>query len=246
MTPILVEAASALRRLARRRVVLAVGAVDALWLLYTAVQDPAESARAALTTGAVLASLTVIVLSAGIVADDRAAGRLALAAAHPTRRAHWVIGRWLAVVGPAVAVATLAAGVLLVAGPARLDVPGTALGWAADAGYVAALASLAVALSCVIGSTPQIFALLAVLVLGALPPEFVVRGLGGAWLADVARGLWTLVPTPWSLGRLHGWSFGSGGSAPLAALSLVLQVALWLGAGARALGRAELAARSAG
>lgn len=246
MTPILVEAANALRRLARRRVVLAVGAVDALWLLVTVVQDPAESARAALAMGAVLASLTVIVLSAGIVADDRAAGRLAVAAAHPARQSHWVIGRWLAVFGAGVAVAAFAACVLLVAVPAPLDVPGIALGWAAEAVYVAALAGLAVALSCVVGSTPQIFALLAVLVLGALPPDAVVRGLGGAWITGLARGLWTLLPTPWSLGRLHGWAFGSGGSAPVTALMLVLQVALWLGAGARALGRAELAARSAG
>jgi hypothetical protein len=244
MTPLVVEAATTLRRLARRRVALAVGAVDLALLLYTAVLDPVDSVRAALSAAAALAALTVLVLAAGIVADDRAAGRLAVAAAHPTRRAGWVVGRWLAVLGPAGAVGTLAAGLLLATAPARPAAFGILAGWAALLVYLAALAGLAVALSCAVGSTPQIFALLAVLVLGAVPPDIAVQGLGSAPVSSLARGVWTALPTPWTLGRLEEWAVSGGARAPLAAAALALQVAVWLAAGARSLSRAELAARS--
>jgi hypothetical protein len=245
MTPLLVEAATALRRMTRRRVVLAVGALDLALLLYTAVMDPVDSARAAFSAATALAALTVVVLSAGIVADDRGAGRLAVASAHPARRADWVMGRWLAVAGPAAAVATLAAGTLLATVPARPGAVAVALGWAAATAYLAALAGLAVALSCTVGSTPQIFALLAVLVLGAVPPDVVVHAIESAWIRGLARGVWTLLPTPWTLGRLHDWSLAGGPPAPAAAASLAVQAAGWLVVGARTLTRAELATRSA-
>jgi hypothetical protein len=241
MTPLLVEAATALRRMARRRVVLAVGALDLALLLYAAFLDPADSARAALSAAAALAALTAVVLSAGIVADDRAAGRLAVASAHPSRRADWVVGRWLAVVGPTVAVATLAAGTLLATAPAQPGALPVALGCAALTAYLAALSGLAVALSCRVGPTPQIFALLAVLVLGAVPPDVVVHSIEGAWTHALARGLWVLLPTPWTLGRLHGWTLAGGPPAPLAAASLVAQAVGWLVLGVRSLSRAELA-----
>jgi len=244
MTPLLVEAATALRRMARRRAVLAVGVLDLALLLHTAVLDPVDSAHAALSAATALAALTVLVLSAGIVADDRTAGRLAVASAHPARRADWVIGRWLAVLGPAAAAATLAAAALLATAPARPGAVAVALGWAAGTAYLAALAGLAVALSCMVGSTPQIFALLAVLVLGAVPPDVAVHAIDSTWIRGLARGLWTLLPTPWTLGRLHDWSLGRGQPAPAAAVLLAVQAAGWLAVGARTLNRAELVTRS--
>ena len=244
MTLVLVEAATALRRMTRRRVVLAVGALDLGLLLYAAFLDPADSARAALSAAAALAALTVVVLSAGIVADDQAAGRLAVASAHPARRADWVAGRWLAVVGPTAAVATLAAATLLATAPAPPGALAVAFGCAALTVYLAALSGLAVALSCRVGPTPQIFALLAVLVLGAVPPDVVVHSLESTWIRALARGLWVLLPTPWTLGRLHDWSLAGGPPAPLAAASLAAQAAGWVVLGARSLSRVELAARS--
>jgi len=244
MTPLLMEAATTLRRLARRRVVLAVAALDLVLLLYTAILDPVDSARAALSAATALGALTVVVLSAGIVADDRASGRLAVAAAHPADRADWVMGRWLAVVALAAATAALAGGALLATAPARAGAVSVALGWAAGTVYLAALAGLAVALSCAVGSTSQIFTLLAVLALGAMPPDVAVHGFDSAWLRALARGLWTLLPTPWTLGRLHDWSLAGGAPAPLAAAALASQAAAWLVVGARTLRRAELATRS--
>ena len=244
MTLVSVESASALRRLARRRTVLTVAGLDLALLLYTAFLDPAESARAALSAAAVLGAFTVLVLSAGIVADDRAAGRLALAATHPASRACWVLGRWLAVFGPAAAVLTVAAGVLLVTGSGPRHPAFIVLGWTAGLAYLAALAALAIALSCRVGSTVQLLALVAVLVLGAMPPEIAVHALGSAWARTAARAVWTVLPTPWALGRLHDWSLAGGAPAPLLAVSLVVQAVVWLGAGARSLERAELGARS--
>jgi hypothetical protein len=243
MSPLLAEAATTLQRLTRRRVVLAVGAVDLALLLYTTVLDPTDSPRAALAASAVLAALAVVVLSAGIVADDRAAGRLAVAAAHPARRADWVTGRWLAVVVAAGAAATMAAGLLLATTPVRPGALGILAGWAVLIAYLAALAGLAVALSCAMGSTPQIFALLAVLVLGAVPPDVAVHALGSGAIHVLARGLWAALPTPWTLGRLEEWALAGGAPAPLAAAALAIQVAVWPAMGARALGRAELASR---
>lgn len=245
MSLVLAEAATALRRLTRRRVVLAVGVLDLALLLYTATLEPVDTARAALSAAGALAALTVVVLSAGIVADDRAAGRLAAAAAHPLPRATWVAGRWLAVLGPAVAVASLAGGALLATSPARPGAGAIALGGLALAGYLAALAGLAVALSCVLGSTSQIFTLLAVLVVGAVPPDIVVAGAASAWIRVPARGLWLLLPTPWALGALHDWGLAGGPPASLPAASLAVQAAGWLVVGVRLLNRAELAARSA-
>jgi hypothetical protein len=245
MRPLVAEAATTLRRMTRRRATLAVAALDLALLLYTVVLDPADTARSALSVAAALAALTVVVLAAGIVADDRAAGRLAVAAAHPARRADWVMGRWLGVFGPAAAVATLAGGVLLAAATARTDAAGMALGWAATMVYLAALAGVAVALSCAVGATTQIFALLAVLVVGAVPPDVAVPAVASVWVRALARGLWSVVPTPWMLGRLHDWSLAGGEPAPLVAVALAAQAAGWLLAGARSLGRAELAAGSA-
>jgi hypothetical protein len=138
----------------------------------------------------------------------------------------------------------LAVGVLLATAPARPAALGVALSGAALVAYLAALAGLAVALSCALGSTPQIFALLALLVLGAVPPDLAMHGLAGAWSRVVARGLWTVLPTPWTLGRLEEWGLAGGEPAPLAAAALAAQTAIWLAVGARSLSRTQLAARS--
>jgi hypothetical protein len=243
MTLLMVEAATTLRRLVRRRTVLAVCALDLGLLLYTAVVDRVGSARDALSAASALAALTVLVFAAGIVADDRAAGRLAVAGTHPAPRGLWVVGRWLAVFVTASAVLTVAAGVLLAAGGGQRVTSAVSLGWAAGLAYTAALAAVATALSCGVGSTVQTLTLVALLVVGAMPPEVALHALGGAWV-EVARGLWALCPTPWALGRLHAWSLAGAAPAPHIAVSLVAQTAIALAAGARALERAELGARS--
>jgi Cu-processing system permease protein len=241
---VLAETSSTLWRLARRSTLPAATGLDLALLLYIAWLDPAESAGAALSAASVLGALTVLILSAGIVADDRAAGRLVLPATHPTSRAGWVLGRWLAVSATAVGVFTVASGVLLVAGSGPRPPAALALGWSAGIAFLAALAALAVALSCAFGSTAQLLTLVAVLALGAMPPQVAVHALGGGWAAAAARALWSALPTPWALGRLHEWALARGAPASLLAASLVAQTAVWLGAGARALRRAELGARS--
>ena len=109
--------------------------------------------------------------------------------------------------------------------------------------HVAALASIAVALSCAAGPTAQVLLLLGLWVAGAVPPEAAGDLAGAAWLAGLVRAAWTALPSTWALGRLLDWVLGAGAAAPAAALALALQPALWLGAGARRLARSELAAR---
>lgn len=243
MSAVVAEAGTTLRRLVRRRTTLVVGGLALVLALYGALIAPAASSRAALSEAGALAALTVLVLAAGIVSDDRAAGRLALAYTHPAPRAAWVLGRWMAVAACGVAVLTVAAA-LLVAGTGSCDAARTALAWGAGAVFTAALAALTVALSCRVGPTAQVLLVTALLVAGAMPPDVAAQQtLGAGWTA-IAGALWTLLPTPWALGRVHAWVW-AGGAVPLAAAALPVQVALWLWAGARALERAELGMRDA-
>jgi hypothetical protein len=245
VTAILAETACTLRRLARRRTVSAAAGLDALVLLYAGVLNPVRSASGAVSAAVLLATLTLLVVSSGIVADDRVNGSLAVAATHPATRATWVLGRWIAVLAVGAAVFSVGAAVLLgvAGGPGR---PVAAVGGvAAGLAHLAALAALAVALSCVFGPTAQLLLLLGVLVAGAMPPAAIAETVGAAWAADVARVVWGVLPAPWSLARLEGWWVGGGASAPLVALALPLQTAAWLGAGAAAMARAELGVRSA-
>lgn len=236
-----VEARCALRRLARRRVLPAAGAVGVLFLVYAGAVHPVTSARGALSAATAIATVAVLVVSAGIISDDRERGRLAIAATHPAPASVWVIGRWLAVWGVAATVLGAASAVLLVVARAATG-PGVALAEAAALAHLAAFASLAVAVSCGAGSTAQLLLLLALSVVGAVPPE-IAAPWGGPWAAAAVRALWAALPTSWALGQLTEWSLASGAPAPLLALALALQPALWLGAGARWLGGAELAAR---
>ena len=240
MRPVLVETACTLRRLARRRTGAGALGLGAMLLAYAGAVRPVATAQGALSAASAVGAAVLLVISAGIVADDRERGRLALAATHPSPPAVWVVGRWLAAAGVAsAAFAVAAAALLAVAGEAR-PVGGLALGAAASVLHLAALAALAVALSCGLGATAQVLLLLAVFALGAMPPDFVTAALGGAARAG-ARIAWAAVPTSWALGRLQAWSVAAGPPEPALALALVLQPVLWLGLGLRGLARAELA-----
>lgn len=243
MSVLLAEAACTLRRLARRRTAPATLAVAAALLGYAAVVSPVVTARDALSAAATIGAIVVLIAATGILGDDRVRGRLALAATHPSPPAVWVVGRWLAVTCVAAAVFAVAAVVLLAVARAPRPPAGVALGAAAALAHLAALAALAVALSCSLGATAQLLVLLAVLVLGAVPPEIAALALGRAGEA-VVRLAWAALPTSWALSRLHAWVLAAGPASPWLALALALQPALWLGAGARRLGAAELAART--
>ena len=245
MTPSLVESACALRRMARRRTLPASLALCALLLVYATFVHPVATARQALSAATAIASIVVLIVSAGIIADDRERGRLALAGTHPVSPAVWVLGRWLAVWGFAAAVLGGSSTILLAvaAKPSWPGVGGFALATAAALAHLAALAALSVALSCGAGSTAQLLLLLALWIVGAVPPEVIAQSVGGAWAGGAARTLWTALPTSWALTRLHAWSLGAGTPEPVLALVLVLQPALWLGAGARRLAAAELGVR---
>ena len=242
MTACLVEALVTARRLTRRGVLLATGSLVVLALCYAGLVNPVGSPRAALSAATELAALVVLVVSAGIVADDRSHGRLTMPATHPAPPSAWVVGRWLAVSGFGAAVLVAASALLL----AVAHAPATAGVAAAELcalAHVAVLASAAVALSCAAGPTAQVLLLLALWIAGAMAPEAVGALVGAAWVTGLVRALWTALPSPWALGRLLDWALGAGAPAPAAALVLALQPSLWLGAGARRLALAELAAR---
>ncbi len=245
MTALLAEAAAAARRLARRRTSGGAGALAAGLLAYAALVRPVASARDAVSAATAVAAFTLLVLAAGVIADDRQRGRLAIAATHPAPPRVWVVGRWLAVSGAAGAVLLAGAAVLLtVAG--GWDRPGpVALALAASCAHVAAFAALAVALSCRAGATGQVLGLIALLVAGAVPPDVVAQALPGARAGAGAAvsAAWALLPTSWAVGRLHAWALGGGTPAPWLGVAVMLQSAAWLAAGAIALGRAELAPR---
>jgi len=243
VTPYLVEAACALRRLARRRVLPAIVGLCALFLAYAGLVNPVATARGALSAATAIATFVLLIVSAGVIADDRERGRLAVAVTHPAPPAVWVIGRWLAVWGVAAMVLGAASAALLAVAGGPPGPGGVALAEAAALAHLAALASLAVALSCGAGSTTQVLILLAFCVVGAVPPEIVAQPVGGAWAAGAARALWTALPTSWAVGRLHEWSLSGGAPAPTLALVLALQPVVWLSAGTRRLAVAELAAR---
>ncbi len=239
MSPALVEAATFARRLARRRVVRTTLALSAGVLIWGVLVSPVASARSALAAAQGLGALTTLVLASGCIADDRSAGRLAVCATHPVPRRAWVVGRWLAVAGGAGLVTVVSAPAMALAGPG-LGSPRFALAVAAAVAHVAAMAALAVALSCAAGGTAQVLVLLGVLVVGFVPPEVAAAG-GAEWVAQLSRGLWTVLPTPWALDRVQGWVLALEAPAPLIAVALFAQPAPWLAAGARALHRAELA-----
>ncbi|HXY70368.1 MAG TPA: hypothetical protein VEH62_13035, partial [Gemmatimonadales bacterium] len=132
MRPVLVEAACTLRRLARRRTGAGALGLGAMLLAYAGAVRPVATAQGALSAASAVGAAVLLVISAGIVADDRERGRLALAATHPSPPAVWVVGRWLAAAGVAsAAFAVAAAALLAVAGEAR-PVGGLALGAAAS------------------------------------------------------------------------------------------------------------------
>jgi len=243
VTACLLESLVTARRLARRRVPLGVGLPVALALLYAGVVRPVDGSRAALSAATALASLVVLVASAGLVADDRSRGRLAMTATHPAPPAAWVVGRWLAVSAFGAAALGASSAILLAAAHARVAAAVVAASELFALAHVAALASVAVALSCAAGPTAQVLLLLGLWVAGALPPESAGALAGAVWLTGLVRALWTALPSAWTLGRLLDWALGAGAAAPVAVLVLALQPALWLSAGARRLARSELAVR---
>ncbi len=245
MSLALVEAATTVRRLARRRAVLVVLLLDLAALLYGVLLAPSATAAGALASASALGAFTLLVLSAGIVADDRASGRLAIAATHPVSSGELVAGRWLAVVALSVAVASIVGVPLTLA--ARGGAPGVAAlacALAAAACHLAALGALALLLSCGVGPTPQVLTLLGVIVVGVVPPALAADALPWAALRPPFRALWLLLPAPWALDRLQAWALGLQAAAPLVLGALLVQTPLFLAAGSRALGRAELGARS--
>lgn len=244
MTAVLVEAGVAVRRLARRRILPVTGVLVALFLGYAAVLHPVASARTALAAATAVATLVLLFTSAAIVADDRERGRLVIVATHPAPPSVWVVGRWLAVTSVAALTLAAASAVLLPVAGGPLRAGAVALAELTSVAHLAALGALAVALSCAGGSTPQVLILVALCAIGAMAPDVVAQPLGSAW-AGLLRVVWTALPTVWALDRLHAWSFAAGAPVPALALVLVLQPALWLGAGARRLARAELAVRGA-
>lgn len=239
----LVEALTFARRLARRRHVALVFALDAAVLAWFAVVSPAGSLRAAFAAAQGLGALTTLVLSSGCVADDRSAGRLVLVATHPAPRSSWVLGRWLTVAAGAACVTVGAAVVVALGGPGLGRSGAFALGAGAAALHAGAFAALAVALSCGAGSTEQLLALLGLLLLGLVPPAVLATLVAAPWLEPVTRAAWTAFPTPWALDRLQAWALGVEGPHPVVAAALLAQTPFWLAAGARAVARAELGAR---
>lgn len=243
MRLVLVEALTFARRLARRRIVAIVFALDAAALAWIAAASPPGSLRAAFGAAQGLGALTTLVLASGCVADDRCSGRLVLGATHPAPRSAWVLGRWLAVAAGAACVTVVAGVVAALAGPGLGAASVFALGSAAAVLHVGAFAAFAVASSCAGGSTEQVLVLLGLLVLGLIPPEILGSMLAAAWIEPVTRVAWSLLPTPWALDRVQAWAAGAEGPHPVLALALLAQTPLWLSAGARTVARAELGAR---
>jgi len=239
---VLVEARTYALRLARRRLVAMTLALDAA-ALARLVAAPVGTVRAAFAAAEGLGALTTLVLAAGCVAADRAAGRLALGAAHPAPRSAWLLGRWLAVAAGAAGVTLAAALAAALAGPGLARPTGFALAAAAALVHAGAFAALAVALSCGAGETGQVLALLGLLACGLVAPGAVGAVVAGAWVEPVVRAAWTLLPAPWALDRVQGWALGTEGAHPVLALALLAQAPLWLALGGRALARAELGAR---
>ncbi len=244
MRLVLVEALTFARRLARRRVVVTVLALDAAALCWAAFLAPVATVRAACAGAEGLGALTTLVLASGCVADDRSCARLLLGATHPAPRAAWILGRWLAVAAGAAAVTVVAVVVTALTGPGLGAFRPLALAVAVAVLHAGALAALAVAVSCGAGATGQVLALLGLLVIGLVPPEVVAGALNATWAEPIARFAWAVLPAPWALDRLQAWALGAEGPHPLLALALLGQTPLWLAAGTRAIARAELGARS--
>jgi hypothetical protein len=237
------EAACTFRRLTRRRSSAGALSLVVLLLVYAGAVRPVASARDALSAASAIATLVLLVLAAGIVADDRERGRLAMPATHPAPPASWTAGRWLALWLAAAATLSASTVVLLAVTDDWRDLRGLALATAVAVAHLAALAALAVAVSCRVGATAQTLLLLGVIVAGAMPPELVELALPGTLTRSVMRALWGLLPTPWALGRLHTWLLAGGAPAPWLALALALQPPAWLAIAARSIGRAELPVR---
>ena len=242
MTALRAETWCALRRLARRPTARGALVMDLVLLAYAAFVHPVAAASDALWAATEIASLTLLVAAAGILADDRERGRLAVPATHPPGAAVWVTGRWLAVWAVAAGTLLLSVAALLPVASSRGPAAGLLLGVLVAAAHLAALAALAVGLSCRLGSTAQVLLLVALLVIGALPPAIAGVVAPEVPLEAEATVLWSVLPTPWALSRLREWTLG-GAAAPLQALALALQPWLWLGTGARHLAGVELAPR---
>lgn len=243
MTPYLAEAGCALRRLARGRAAPAAAAVCVLLAAYAGAVDPVHSARAALSAATAIATLALLIVSSGVVAEDLVRGRLAIAATHPAAPTVWVVGRWLAVWAVAALVFGVTAAPLLAVARGHAGPGGVAAAAVAALVHLGALGALAVALSCVAGPTAQLLLLLGLCAAGAVPPDVIAAPVGGAWALAAARALWTALPTAWALGRVHEWLLAAGAAQPALALVLALQPPLWLSAGARRLADAEFAVR---
>ncbi len=243
MSPLLAEATSTFRRFARRRAVGVVVLLDVAAVAYGALVATPATPWSGLAAAAALGGLTTVVLASGLVADDRAAGRLALAATHPIHLGELVAGRWLAVAALSTAVATAGGAALALASGGSVARGPLALALGAAACHLAALGALALFLSCVAGATSQVLVLLAVLVAGIVPPALAAEALPWPWLRPAVPALWTIVPTPWALDRVQHWALGDEGAVPLLLAALLLQPPLFLAAGGRLLARAELGAR---
>ncbi len=239
MRLVLVEALTFARRLARRRLVAIVFALDAALLAWITLVSPVGSLGAAFAAAQGLGTLTTLVLASGCVADDRSAARLVLGATHPAPRSAWVLGRWLTVAAGAACVTVGAAVAAALGGPGLGPAGAFAIGVAAAVLHVGAFAAVAVAVSCGAGSTAQVLVLLGLLLLGLVPPE-IVGGMLASWMEPATRVVWSLVPTVWALERIQAWAAGAEGPHPVLALALLAQTPLALAAGAWALARAEL------
>jgi hypothetical protein len=239
-----VEARIFATRLARRRLVATMLALDVAVLAWLAVGSPVGSLRSAFAAAQGLGALTTLVLASGCVAGDRSAARLVLGATHPVPRSAWILGRWLAVAAGALAVTLVAAVAAALAGPGPVPPGGFALGLMAAAVHAGAFAALAVALSCGAGETAQVLSLLGLLAFGLIAPDAVGATIAAAWVEPAVRVAWTVLPTPWALDRIQAWALAAEGPHPVLTLALVAQVPLWLALGTRALARAELGSRS--
>ena len=242
MTALLAEALCTLRRAVRRRTAAGALVAAAGVLVYAGFVRPVASARDALSASAAVATLVLLVVTAGIVSDDVERGRLALAATHPVPAAVWVAGRWLAALAAAGAAFLASCVVLLLVVGGAMPAGRVAAGSGVAVLHLAALAALAVALSCRVGSTAQLLVLLALLVAGAMPPEIVGQA-GGPPAVVAARAAWTLLPTSWALDEVQAWALGAGAPRATLLLALALQPALWLAIGGSRLAGAQLAER---
>lgn len=237
-----VEAAFMLRRLARRREVRLLALLNLGVLVLGGFPGTPRSVEWALAATVLLGQLNVLALSSGIVSDDLEGRQLVIIGSHPPSRGVIVVGRWLAVVALVSLVVVLALPLVVFrAHEGAASAPGALLGaWVAGWLHLVALAAFAVACSALGRPAAQGLALAAVVVLGAVPPEWLAARFDAEWALEAARGLWLALPTPWVLGRLQDWALGTGPAVPLAAATLLAQAPALLAIAGRRLTSIEL------